>query len=409
MNNSILKLISEATSKSVESEIREFTKANGMVFGTEEGQTTPKKVAAQMKEAEEYVYAMFRRENLDGDRLVVPNIPISEMMASSDSSVIFKRVISEILVKPTEPSAWLTNNVAKKITLDASAPLTVTFPTVGAYQAYEVAEGGEYKPQALTFQEHIASLRLKKYGVMASLSEEVEQHSIYPLISLHLELMANGLNRRVEEFLYTALVQKAITVFDNDNSIAADRTTGVDVSQAANASLSLRDILTLAGVVVGNRYNPSHLLIHPLAYPVIFQDPLIRGTFFHQGQLGGTIHKQGPNFDQSQNMPFGLSYVPYYALPYNESGVMVNAPGSGYAAALLTDVYVIDSANSMVLMNRGDNEFDSMEDWYHDATTLKARRYFNVSAMDAGKGMAAARNIRVVDNFAPLFTVRNTV
>ena len=408
MKNTILNLIKEATSKTIERDLKIFAESNGFKLGSGDGEVTRESVVAQMKEAEEYLMALLTREDADGNRWEVPNVPVTEMMSSSDSSVVMKRVIGEVLIKPREPALFLQNVVAKKITLSADAPLTVTFPVVGAYNAQEVAEGGEYKAQALTFQEHIASLRLKKIGVMASLSEEIILHSIYPLIALNLELMANGINRRVEELLFRGLTQKATPVFDNDDSIVADRTSGVDYSQVFNGSIALKDILKMAGVVVGNKYEPSHLLIHPLAYPVIFQDPLIRTTFWNRGQMGGSIWSQNPGFDQSQNMPFGLSYVPYYALPYNESGVMATAPGSGFASALLTDLYVIDQNNALAMISRGDTEFDSIDDWFKDATTMKARKYINCAAMDSGRGMTVARNVRVVENFQPIMTVRTT-
>jgi hypothetical protein len=407
-NKSILNLIKEATSNA-EYEFNKFVEASGMTIGTEEGNVSKAEALGAMDSVKEYVHALFTRTDSEGNRMEVPNVDLAEMLTSSDSSGVFKRVISEILVKPKEPALFLSNNVAKQVTLDAKAPLTVTFPVVGAYQAFPVGEGQEYRQQVMTMQEHIASLRLGKVGVMASLTEEVVEHSIYPLINLNLELMANGINRYGEELCYKALTQKAQEVFNNDTGVSAERTSGVDVGQVWNGSVALKDILTMAGVVVGNRYEPSHMLIHPLAYHVIFQDPLIRSTFFHQGQIGSGIHRQLPKFDQGANMPFGLSYVPYYALPYQESGVMASHPGSGFASALLTDIYVIDSANSMTMLSRGDIEIDSMDDWFKDATTLKARKYMAVAGMDGGKGMTVARNVRVVENFTPIMTVRNTV
>jgi hypothetical protein len=411
MKTSIVNLIKEATSKGLDRDLASFADASGLSIGEGEGKITRKEVLGLMNEAKEYVHALLTREDYDGNRYEVPSLPVNEVMVSSDASGVFRRVISEVLIKPREPQNFLMNNVAKKITLAADAPLTVTFPVVGAYQAFEIAENGEYKSQALSMQEHITSLRLKKIGVMASLSEEIVQASLYPLIALNLELMANGINRKCESMLFTTLTQKATAVFDNDDpaTYGTDyRTTGKDSSQAFNGSLALKDILKLAAVIVGNRYEPSHMLIHPLAYYVIFQDPIIRSTFFHQGQLGGSIWNQGPAFDQNKNMPFGIQYAPYYALPYNETGVMVNAPGSGFSSALLTDVYMIDARNSLVMLERGDIAMDEKEDWFRDATTLKARKYVNFSGMDAGKGMTVARNVRVVENFTPLFTVRTT-
>ena len=402
-NKNILKQIEEATKASLGGDLRKFAESTGTNLSDEGGVKT---AISQFSEAYDYVYGMFTRETLDGKPFTMPDLSI-EAMYSSDNSVVFKRVIGEQLVKPTEPNLFLTNNVAKKVTLDAKAPLSITFPTINAFQAFDVPEGGSYKPQSLTFQEHITSLRLKKIGVLAAINEEIIAAAIYPLIALHFELMANGIARRQEEHCYQALVQKALEVFNNDEGVVASRTTGVDLAQVWNGSLGLDDILKLQATIVGNRYNPSHILVQPLAYNIIFQDPLIRATFFHRGQMGGSIYDQGPNFDQAQNMPFGLTYVPYYALPYTESGVMATAPASGFAAALLTDVYVIDSSNAMTLLQRGDIELEDWDDWFKDAKVLKGRKYMGVAAMDGGKGMTVARNVRVVKNNAPLYVIKS--
>ena len=407
--NSILNLIEEATSKTLGPDIERFAKANDLTIGEGEGKVSCNFVTSEIERAAEYFYGLFTRENFKGERYAVPGIDIKEALSSSDASVVFKRVISEVLIEPREPALWLMNNVANEIKLDAKAPLTVTFPSISAFQAFEVAEGGEYRPQSAGFQEHILSLRLKKIGVMAGLTEEMVEASIYPLVRLHLKMMGNGINRKIENLLFTGLTQKALEVFNNDGQDSNYYTSGVNASQTFNGSLALKDILKLAAVVVGNRYEPDSILVHPLAYYIIFQDPIIRSTFFHQGQIGSTIWNQKNNFDQSTNMPFGINYVPYYALPYQESAVMTYAPGSGFASSLLTDVYVIDSKNALTMITRGDNEFDDLEDWHRDVLSMKARRYVNVAAMDGGKAMTVARNVSVVENFAPLFTVRNTV
>jgi len=411
MKNSILKLINEATKKNLGPDIQKFAEANGLQIGEGDGKISFKAASEQIKEAEEYVYGLFTRETVDGKHWEPSSIDFREAMASSDSSVIFRRVISEILIEPREPSLFLLNNVANDIKLDAKAPLTVTFPVVSAFQAFEIAEGGEYRQQQLSFQEHIISLRLKKIGVMAGLTEEIVEQSIYPLVALNLRLMANGLNRKKEDLLFKGLYQKATEVFNNDNYTPAPLTTGVASNQTWNGSLSLRDILKLASVVVGNRYEPSHMLVHPLAFYIIFEDPIIRSLFYTQGQLGSTVWGQKPDFDQSVNMPFGIKYVPYYALPYNETGTFINAPGSGdaFAPALETDVYVIDSKNSLAMISRGDNEFDDYDDWFHDTTVMKAKAFINAAAMDSGRGMTVARNVMVVRNYEPLFVVQNTV
>lgn len=406
MSKSIFNLIEKATDSVQSPRLEAFASANGFTIGESETAVSRKEAQRRMTEAEDYLYALFAGENRKGERCNVPTLDINEMMSSSDVQVLLPRVISQVMIEPKEPNLFLTNNVVEEIALDEKSPLFITFPSVGALQAFEIGEGQEYKSQSLSFQEHMTQIRLKKVGLQVSLSEEIINHSIYPLLRLNMRLMVNAINRKVESTAFTALTQRAREVFNNNEGVAAARTSGKDASQNWNGSLALKDILTLAGTVVGARYEPSHMLIHPLAYLVIFQDPIIRAAFYHQGQLGGSVWQQAPNFDQSANMPFGITYVPYYALPYNETGTFTAADASGFASSLVTDVYVIDSRNSLYMATRGDVQMDQMDDWFKDATAMKARRYVGLSVKDGGKGISVARNVRVVENAAPLFTIK---
>lgn len=396
------------TDSQIRPQVEAFAKASNWEIGEGEGKHSYKSVVEKMEETSEYLFGLFTKQNYSGEKYEAPEVPITEMLASSDAQILMPRVISEIMVEPKEPSLFLSNNVAEEITLDDKSPLFITFPTVDAMQAGEIAEGGEYPSRSLSYQEHTISIRLKKYGLQASLTEEIKNHSIYPIVNLYLRQMKNAIDRKGESICYTALTQRAQEVFNNDTDVTADRTSGVSTAQTWNGSLALKDITRMCGVIVGNRYEPSHILIHPLAWFTIFQDPLIRATFMHQGQMGNTIYRQTPNFDQSANMPFGITYVPYYALPYTENTALASTQASGLGASLYTDVYVIDSKNTMFVATRGETKMDQMDDWFKDATTMKCRKYFGVSVKDGGKGITVARNVRVVENYQPVMTVRTT-
>jgi hypothetical protein len=333
---------------------------------------------------------------------------MKEALNTSDASIIFPRVISEVLQEPKEPNLFMTNVVADTIKLADNTPLLIEFPTVDALQAFEMSEGQEYTAQTLSFTQHMVSMRIKKIGVAAAINEEVIQHSMWPLVQMHMRMMSSAIDRRLESILFQAMTQRAQIVFDNENATAEYRTTGktiVGSSLQANGSFSFNDLVKMCGVMLGNRFTPTHFLAHPLSWPIFAQDPIMKAQFYHGGQLGQGIWSREPSFDQQANFPYGIAYVPYFALPYNEADTLTGALSS-LGASLTSDLYLIDAKNALFMATRGNTEMDQMENWFRDATMMKARKYAGVSAKAGGKGMLRASNIRVVTNEEPVLVVR---
>lgn len=409
MNNSIYKLIEKASSDLLDPRLQKYAEKNGLAIGNEEGQVSREEVISRLKQAEEFLFAQFTGKTFEGDEVRdLPQLRMKEALNTSDASIIFPRVISEVLQEPKEPNLFLTNVVADTITLSPDNPLLLEFPTVDALQAFEMSEGQEYTAQTLSFQQHMTSIRIKKIGVAAAINEEVIVHSMWPLVQMHLRMMSAAIDRRIENILFQAMTNRAQLVFDNQNASSTYYTTGKALAgsgTATNASFSYNDLVKLCGVLLGNRYEPSHFLAHPLAWPIFAMDPIMRAQFYHGGQLGAGIWTRMPSFDQSANFPFGIAYVPYYALPYHENTTLTGTLSS-LSAALISDIYLIDAKNSLFMATRGNTEMDQMENWYRDATMMKARKYVGISAKAGGRGMLKAANIRIVENEQPVFNVR---
>lgn len=414
MNNSINKLVEKASGAKFDHILESYARANGWEIGP--NGKSREEVAKSMEAVTEALYAQFTHRNFEGDWVEVPELSITEALNTTDASIVFPRVISEVLQEPKEPALFLTNNVAETFELGPKSPLHIEFPTVGALQAFEISEGQEYPQQTLSFQQHMTSIRLKKIGLSASLTDEIINQSMWPLVRLYLKLMNNAVDRKIESLLFQAMTTYAQVVFDNNMDPAQNpnwaqyRTTGKSVSGSVavdNGSFSYHDLVKMCGVLLGNRYNATHFLAHPLAWPVFATDPIMRAQFYHGGQLGAGIWSTAPDFDQSVNMPFGgIQYVPYYALPYGQKVTFAGTGSSFGQAGLVTDFYLIDKSNSLYLATRGPAEMDQMDNWLRDATQMKIRKYAGVAAKDGGRAMAVARDVRVVPNQEPLFTIR---
>ena len=410
MKNSIFKIIEKASNDQLDPRLQEYAAKNGLTIGDGDGEVSREELVERLNKAEEFVYAQFTGKTFEGDEVRdLPTLHMKEALNTSDASIIFPRVISEVLQEPKEPNLFMTS-IADTIRLADNTPLLIEFPTVDALQAFEMSEGQEYTAQTLSFAQHMTSIRIKKIGVAAAINEEVIVHSMWPLVQMHMRMMSAAIDRRVESILYQAMTQRAQVVFDNENNDTQYQTTGKTVAASSitnNGSFSYNDLVKLTGVMLGNRYEPTHFLAHPLAWSIFAQDPIMKAQFYHMGQLGQGIWTREPSFNQQANFPFGITYVPYYALPYNEADTLTG-PGSAMGGACLTsDCYLIDARNSLFMATRGNTEMDQMENWFRDATMMKARKYAGVSAKAGGRGMLAAKNIRIVTNEEPVMVVRN--
>jgi len=408
MSKNLSNLIQEATVKSVEPRLRKFAESNSIDNWSENRE----EVAQSLREAEDFYYAQFTGRTLDGKEVSdVPSVNFTEALNTSDVSIVFPRVISQILQEPVQPNLFLQNSVADVIRLADGQPSLIEFPTVGALQAFSMAEGQEYTMQTLNFQQHMTSIKIGKVGVAAALTEEIVRASMWPLIELHLRQMSQAIDRRVETILFKAMTERAQIVFNNESTDTAYRTTGKALSgtgTAWNGSFSYYDLVKMCGVMLQNKYEATDFMAHPLMWPVFANDPILRAQFYHGGQLGAGIWTRMPQYDQSAAFPFGISYVPYYALPFTENTTFTGtAAGTALGAApIVSDLYLIDKKNSLFMATRGETEMDQMDNWFRDATMMKARKYVGVSAKDQGRGMLVAKNIRVVPNEEPIFNVR---
>ena len=415
-------------------QIEKYADVSGLKLGAETNKeqktVTQEDVIKTIKAAEEALYSELTGRDYSGAKVARLGLNFKETLQTSDASIAFRRIIVNILQEPKEPALFLQNAVAETIELPDDAPILIEFPVVSSLQAFHIDEGQNYPNSEFAFGQGKVSMRVGKIGLTSSFTDEMIRHSMWNLLDMTMRAMANAVNRTKESDLFKTMTTFSKVVFDNQvyaetpgvgavtgassvdyystATLGASSfwTTGKDKDGTTNnATLSYYDIIKMMGVVLGDKYNASHFLAHPLAWPVLAQDPLMHAAFYHGGQMGQGIWTRNPQYDQQVAMPFNMTYVPYYAIPFYENNTL-NGYASGFAPALTTDVYVIDQRNSLYLATRGEIEMEDYDEWIRDARVLKARQYAGVAAKDEGRGMVVAKNIRVVRNYEPLFAVR---
>jgi hypothetical protein len=404
MKKSLINLFENQSATMLAGMVESYAAAKGI---QDTSKVDQKALVKELDAVSDAMHGMFTGRTREGKPYEGPELNLTEALGTTDAPFLFKRVIRELLDTPREPAFFLMNEVAQEIALSPQHPNYIELVRIGAIQADEVPTNGDYPSQKLSATEDIIKMTLRKWGVMMAVGDEVVAKSIYPVLRIMLQQMRTAVERRMEEELAKTLKAAATTVFDNEDSSSSHRTTGVDATQTWNATLDWKDFNDMIAVVVNNEYNPTHVLGHPLGWGIFANDPFLRATFFHGGQVGGSIHRTPPQFDQQVNLPYALRYVPYYNVDHYVASTLTGA-GSSLAATLLTDLYVLDAQNALFMLTQGGADMDKYQDWFKDATALKVRRYAEFASKDGGKPIARTKKIRVELNYAPLFTVRNT-
>jgi len=333
---------------------------------------------------------------------------LKDALQGVDVLPLWEETVTKILREPKEPSLFLQNAVAQRVSLPANDnSMTVEMFNIGAVAADWVQLNGEYPTAKISASVESANMKAKKAGLQMAIGDEARMSANLDLVGLNIRLANNAMNRFVESRLKEKLDQ-GVTVIDNSSTDTTYHTVGVDVSGNANYTLDHRDIMSMVSIQVSRQYQPSHVLAHPMTWAVFTQDPIMKAQFYHQGSFGTNFWNSAPQFEQAVPLPYNLMHVPYYAMYISDGPTALSGgPGSGYTpTAALASVYMIDAANALWLLEKGPTTIDSMEDWFKDASILKIRKYFDTATKDGGRAISKALNIRVAENHQALFTVR---
>lgn len=406
MKKSIFKQITSLHEENLAPRLSEFVAASGLTLEAGKDNSIDLATAKEsLKLAENYVYAqMSGGLDLNGKEMAVETLNMKEAMTSSDVSIVMPRVISAVLNTPVEPNLFLQNVVADVINLPANAPKSVEFPMLGALDAFEMGETQEYQAQNLSFAQGYATINIQKYGVLTNMSDEVMEQSMWPLLKLSAEACSAAIRRKFESKLFEIFTNVGVTVLDNQSAVAAQRTSGTAKNQTANGTFGYLDLFKMIGALMSRKMNPTHFLAHPMCWSIFAQEPYLRAQFYHNGQLGAGIWGKAPTFDQQSNIPFGLTYVPYFNLRHDENTTLTGAL-SALPAIGVADVYLIDKANSLAMIKRGDLQVDKMDNFFRDSTALKVKAYAGFTAKEGGLGITVAKNIRMDVNEKAIMTV----
>lgn len=388
---------------------------------------------AQLKEAKE----QGKKVNLSEDSLnlvekMARNIhgdfsqgraSIQEAISSTDTVKLIPKVIEGKLREAAEPE-YLGTRFFQTVKVDGGNSAVYVVPVVGEVTAYEVGEGTRYKETSFdmtTIENATLEIRVKKIGVRVSITEEAISDSSWDILGINVRKMGRAMARYKEEMIFNAFSTHGHTVFDNNLRQAqpAAGTTGLGKDGQYNDTLSVEDFLDLTLALMGNGYNPTDVIMHPLTWVVFARNSMI-GNGLTFGALGGNnVHPNGgiqgtPAAFGMANSGNGQKMIMTPEQVQNRLPVPMAISFSPWVKFdKLTkrfDMYVVDKSEVGIIAQREALSTGNWTDPEKDIRNLKAKERYGIGVLNNGRAITVAKNIAVAPSYpaAPVIAIQNT-
>lgn len=332
-------------------------------------------------------------------------ITVSEALTTADFNIYFPKTIEVILMDAAEP-IYFASQFFKTININEGKMLE--FINFGAIRAFEIAEGQEYPEQSLDAAKSSGSatteVRVKKYGLKVSVTEEMISDSQWDVIGMHIEAAGRALARKKEEVIFLEFSKHGHVLFDADLGGTLDAGTGIYTPNATglaptgrgfdgnfNGTMTAQDLQDMLLQMQANGFIPTDIIVHPLVYSLFLKNQDLADQLKSFAAFG-----QGPAPAGDMSIPAGgaynvsapgikVSFSPY--VPFNE-------------AAGKFDMYVIDRNNVGVIVQKDTASVEQFDDPTRDIRSLKIRERYGVGILHGGLAVAVAKNIRFARTYS---------
>lgn len=360
--------------------------------------------------------------NLSGD-YSQGKATIQEAITSTDAVKLIPKVIEGKLREAAEPE-YLGTKFFQTIRVDGGNSAVYVIPVVGEVIAYEVNEAGRYNesnPEFTTMENSTLEIRVKKIGVKVSITEEAISDSSWDILGINVRKMGRAMARYKEEMIFNNFSNHGHVVFDNNlrKTISEAGTTGLGKDGQYNDTLSVEDFLDMTLALMGNGFNPTDIIMHPLTWVVFARNSMI-GNGLSFGALGGNnVHPNGgiqgtPAAFGMANNGNGQQLIMSPEQVQNRLPVPMTVNFSPWVhfdkINKRFDMYCLDRAEVGVIAQREGLSTDNWTDPERDIRNLKAKERYGIGMLNNGKAVTVARNIAVAPSYpaAPVINITNT-
>ena len=349
---------------------------------------------------------------------------IKEAITTTDTIKLIPKVIEGKLREAQEPT-YLGTTFFQKVRVDGGASAVYVIPVVGELIAYEVGEGTKYqesRAEVNTLEIATLEIRVKKFGVKVSMTEESINDCSWDILGINIRKMGQAMGRIKEEQIFNNFSQHGKPIFDNNlrQQLPEAGTTGLGKDGNPNDTLSVEDLLDLAMALLGQGFNPTDVIMHPLVWVVFARNNMI-GNGLTYGALGGNyVHPNGAI--QGTPAAFGMANsgdgqkfimrpdqiqgrIPVMGLTVSFSPwVHFDRMGKKF------DMYCLDRNEVGIIAQRDELSMDDWVDPERDIKMLKCKERYGIGLLNNGRAITVAKNIAVAPSYPaqPIINVRAT-
>jgi hypothetical protein len=271
---------------------------------------------------------------------------------------------------------------------------TIDYYAVGAIQAHEIPEGMEYPEEAAVWAKSAKTAKVTKKGLKVPITQELIDDNLFDVMSMYIRAAGRAMARYKEQLALARFLAAAHTEFDNTSGTD---TTGVNSLGDANGSLDGHDLLTAFGVMLASGRTPTDIIMHPMAWTMWADDPILRNLTVYRQPVGSAQGMQlndgtvaGATFDAfiRKTSPFGINVITSPYVPFT----------AGTPAK--TDILIIDRNDVGVVTIREDMTSDQWNDPSRDIVAMKVKERYDITIMDTeGYNVVSLENINLVRNY----------
>ena len=337
---------------------------------------------------------------------------IQEALTTTDSVKLIPKVIEGKLREAAEPE-YLGTRFFQTVRVEGGNSAVYVIPVVGEVRAFEVGEGTRYNEDTFevdTIENSTLEIRTKKFGVKVSITEEAISDSSWDILGINVRKMGRAMARYKEEQIFNAFSTHGHIVFDNDlrgiNPEAG--TTGLNATGEYNNTLSVEDFLDLTLALMGNGYNPTDVIMHPLVWVVFARNSML-GNGLTFGALGGNnVHPNGaiqgtPAAFGMANNGDGQKMIMRPEQVQNRLPVPLTVNFSPWVKfdkiEKKFDMYVLDRSEVGVIAQKDALSTENWTDPERDIRSLKCKERYGIGILNNGRGITVARNIAVAPSY----------
>lgn len=338
---------------------------------------------------------------------------IKEAITTTDTIKLIPKVIEGKLREAMEPT-YLGTTFFQKVKVDGGSSAVYVIPVVGELIAYEVGEATKYQESRAdvnTLENATLEIRVKKFGVKVSITEEAINDSSWDILGINLRKMGQAMGRIKEEQIFNNFSQHGKPIFDNNlrQELPEAGTTGLGKDGLYNDTLSVEDLLDLAMALLGQGFNPTDVIMHPLVWVVFARNNMI-GNGLTYGALGGNyVHPNGAI--QGTPAAFGMANsgdgqkfimrpdqiqgrIPVMGLTVSFSPwIHFDRMGKKF------DLYCLDREEVGIIAQREELSIDNWVEPERDIKMLKCKERYGIGLLNNGRAITVAKNIAVAPSY----------